>query len=178
MSTSGLDGDAAQRILEERARRLARPPATVSTPHQALDLLVFRRADAVYAVDAVRVVEVLRRTRPTPLPGTRPFLPGVIHHRGRIVAVLDAHALIASGVAPAQEGQMVVVAAGPARLALVADEIQGVRTISVDEMTTAGGLAARAPAVWVRGTAPGMATVLGVEDLVRDARLNIDEAGA
>jgi chemotaxis signal transduction protein len=168
-----LPPEKAQRVLEERARLLAEPPKAVSLPGETLDLLVFRRADAAYGVDATRVVEVVGRLRPTTLPGFRPFLPGVIHHRGRIVAVLDVRGLIAPGAPPAEEGRMVVVAAGPTRLALFADEIQGVSTISADEVAVHSG----APAAWVRGTTAGMVSVLDIEGLAGDPRLRVDEAG-
>ncbi|HUG54787.1 MAG TPA: chemotaxis protein CheW [Vicinamibacteria bacterium] len=134
---------------------------------------MFRRGDDTYGVDALGVVEVVGRLRPTPLPGVRPLFPGVVHHRGRILAVLDLAALTAPGAPPPEEGGMVVVAAGEMRLALFADEIRGVATVSADEVAVQAGT----PAAWVHGTT-GMVTVIDLEGLVGDARLRVDEAGA
>lgn len=167
----------AQRILEERARLLALPSTAVSVAGETVDLLVFRRAADAYGVDAARVVELLARVRPTPLPGSRPFLPGVVHHRGRILAVVDVRGLLAPGAPLAGEGYMVVVTAGAASLALFADDIQGVSTIAVEGITAPASAQAGGSA-WVRGTSAGMVTVLDVEALARDARLTVDEAGA
>jgi chemotaxis signal transduction protein len=164
----------AQRVLEERARLLARLPRGASSLGETLTLLTFRRAADTYGVDAVRVVEVVGRLRPAPLPGVRPFFPGVVHHRGRILAVLDLAALTAPGAPPAEEGPMVVVAAGPMWLALFADEIRGVSTVPAGEVAVQAGT----PAAWIRGTTAGMVTVIDLEGLAGDTRLKVDEAGA
>jgi chemotaxis signal transduction protein len=181
MSDSGRQGEAApdraQQVLRERARVLALPAAETVLPGETLSLLVFRRGDGAYGVEALRVAEVLGRVKSSPLPGSRAFLPGVLHHRGRIVAAVDVQGLIAPGSAPPDEGCFIVVAAGAATVALLADEIRGVSTIRRDEVAAASGPPGDAPS-WVRGTTAEMVTVLDVEGLIKDARLTVDVPGA
>lgn len=172
-----LAPERAQQVLLERARALALPPAEALLPGGTTSLLVFRRGDSAYGVDALHVAEVLGRVKSAPLPGSRALLTGVLHHRGRIVAAVDVQGWLAPGSASPEESRFIVVAAGAATLALVADEIRGVTTVRADVVPAAGGRTAGAPS-WVRGTTGDMVTVLDVEGLLRDARLTIDEAGA
>jgi chemotaxis signal transduction protein len=172
-----LTPERAQHILRERARVLALPPAEAVLPGETTSLVVFRRGESAYGVDALGVAEVLGRVKTSPLPGSRALLTGVLHHRGRIVAAVDVQALIAPGSPAPEESRFIVVAAGAATLALLADEIRGVSTVRTDDVLAAGGRTGAAPS-WVRGTTADMVTVLDVEGLLGDARLTIDEAGA
>jgi purine-binding chemotaxis protein CheW len=165
----------AERILEERAARLARPLPASSGVEEGVSLLVFRRGGDAFGVDALAVVQVLPRTAPTRLPGTRAFLPGVIHVREALVAVLDLPALL-GGRAAATDGTVVVVSAGGMTLGLLADEVLGISAVPAAE-ADARTESQAAPA-WVRGTTSGLVTVLDVEALARDARISVDEAGA
>jgi len=176
-ATGAIAPERAQEILRERARLLALPPAEAGGAVETITLLVFRRGEATYAVEALRVTEVMGRMKISPLPASRVLLTGVLHHRGRILAVVDVEGLIGAGSPAAEEGRVIVVAAGRATLALLADEIRGVSTMRTDEVPAAAARTGGAPS-WVRGTTADMVTVLDVEGLVRDARLTVDEAGA
>ncbi len=77
------------RILRERAVHLARPTGS-STPQGALlELLEFRLASERYAVETRYVSEVHPLRDLTPLPGTPPFVRGIVNLRGRILPVYD-----------------------------------------------------------------------------------------
>jgi purine-binding chemotaxis protein CheW len=75
-------------LLEERARILAQP-----LPDDGADLgrdvVRFTLCGERFAVAAEHVLEALPLGAPTPVPGTPPFLLGVINHRGRVLPVLD-----------------------------------------------------------------------------------------
>jgi purine-binding chemotaxis protein CheW len=168
----------AQHILEERARVLARPLDEPAVLFQLLELLVFTRAGESFAIDATRVTEVLRRAALTSLPGNRGFLPGVVHHRGRVLGVVDIRQLIAHGPAAPLEGYAVVVTAGTLTFALFADDVQGFASLPVGAVTPRGSGALANGTPWVRGTTADMVTVVDVEGLAKDARLTVNEPGA
>jgi chemotaxis signal transduction protein len=96
---------AAQRLLRERARRLARPPteepgAAAGAPAQTV--LICRLGAERYAVELRLLAAVQRTTGLLPLPCTPPEVAGVLNVRGEIVTVLDLAALL-GGVAPGSE---------------------------------------------------------------------------
>jgi purine-binding chemotaxis protein CheW len=78
-----------ERILRDRARELARPATPPAPAGSTLELLEFGLAKERYALETRHVQEVHPLRELTPLPGTPPFLLGIVNVRGRIVPVLD-----------------------------------------------------------------------------------------
>ena len=94
--------------------------------------LVFGRRDELYAlpVDFVERVHPLREL--APLPGAPPYLPGITNVEGYVMPVVDLMtALGASGKGISEHSQIIVVNAGEARFALLADSVRGVEMVEV-----------------------------------------------
>ncbi|MGD9970618.1 MAG: chemotaxis protein CheW [Sulfuricurvum sp.] len=53
------------------------------------ELIVFRLSGEYYGIEVTRVREIKTYETPTHLPGTKPFVLGVINIRGEIVPVID-----------------------------------------------------------------------------------------
>jgi chemotaxis-related protein WspB len=62
--------------------------------------LVFQVGPDKVAVDVRRVREVIPRVRLTPVHGVPPWFAGVFVYRGRVVPVIDLHALAGVGECP------------------------------------------------------------------------------
>ena len=62
---------------------------TTTTAQQRSQLLIFVLAGEEYAVDILRVREIIRFTTPTRVPGMPPSVRGLINLRGRVVPVID-----------------------------------------------------------------------------------------
>lgn len=80
-------------------------------------LLTFRVAQDLYAVDATRVVEVVPRVEPRPIPRTPAFLAGVFGYRGRVVPAIELGSLLDKGVAPGRLSTRVIVVSARKRSA-------------------------------------------------------------
>jgi chemotaxis signal transduction protein len=178
---SGLEPspEVARRILEGRAQKLAQVAVRSESASKGLDFLVFARAAERYAVEAFHVVEVLPFISLTPLPGARPFLVGVIHHRGNVIAVFDLRCLLLGtpgNFGAKREGYVVAVEVKGMSLGLLADGVSGIFRVVADELTAAGSPASRngSPA-WIRGTTADMVSVLNLDILARDPRITINE---
>ncbi|MGH7437452.1 MAG: chemotaxis protein CheW, partial [Polyangiaceae bacterium] len=78
----------AKRILDERAQRLARPPAEEPRPGESLVLATFALASERYAIEARFVRQIVRFVDFTPIPGAGDFLVGVTNLRGEVLAVI------------------------------------------------------------------------------------------
>jgi purine-binding chemotaxis protein CheW len=94
---SRIDPERRERILEERARALARKPEALTTTHARpnsveVELVQFRWAREQYAIDAQFVHEVIEPSEVTRLPGAPAHLRGITNLRGEIVPVFDLRA--------------------------------------------------------------------------------------
>jgi len=166
-----LSPEEARRILEQRARQLAQPrEERVSAAAEPLDLLVFSRSGERYGVVVRHVQQLLPKTSPTPLPGSRPGLAGVANHRGRILAVVDMGGL-RPGPGGRPEGRIVAVETRGNCFGLLADEVAGLARVEPGEVTPGGKGNER----WVRGTTAGMVSVLDLDALAEDPRIRVEE---
>ena len=75
-------------ILKARARALARESGA-GTVVQTIEVIEFLLAYERYAMELDHVREVFPLKEITPLPGTPPFVLGIINVRGQIVSVVD-----------------------------------------------------------------------------------------
>lgn len=168
--------DQVTRILEERARRLARPMEEASAPTEALELLVFSVEAERYGIETAHVVEVVPLRALTPVPCVPDFVVGVIHHRGRMLPVLDLGRLVGLGArAAAETGRVVSLEVGPMAFGLRADAVGGVAHARTAELAPPAGTDPGGRRTLLRGVSADGVAVLDVEALAADARLVINE---
>jgi len=163
------------RILELRARALARPREEAAQPRSALDLLVFSVGRGRYAVDTQFVVDVVRFLEPTRVPCTPPMLLGLVNHRGRMLPVLDLRRLFQPAESDSAAWRHIVtVEAGEVLLGIAADATDGTIRVGEDDLMPPPD-ASRSASPLFRGLTPGAAAVLDVEALASDPRIVVDE---
>lgn len=163
------------RILEERARALARPPEEPeAAPAEIVEVLVFAIGDERYGIDTSSVLEATPLRGLVPVPGTPPFLAGVMLHRGRVVPVLELRALLGlPGEGTKQGAYAVVLEVAGMTFGIEADgviEVRGIPAPDLDRPSPAQ--AGRASLVRAVTSA---AAILDVEALVRDPRIVVDD---
>jgi hypothetical protein len=118
--------DAAERVLAERARLLARP---LARPDRTTDdeMLVLEAGGERYAVELAVVERVHPVEALTSLPGLRPPWAGLVSLRGEILPALDLPAYLGRPPMPPPDGprrpgaSCAVVAAGGLRVALLSE---------------------------------------------------------
>jgi purine-binding chemotaxis protein CheW len=165
----------ARRILESRAKALARPLEEAAARGRTLDLLVLSCAGGAYAVGAEHVSGVVPLVDPTPVPGTPPAVLGVVNHRGRILPVVDVGRLLVSNGRDAPAASFVVaVEVGDASFGIRADAVPEVVSVEEDEVVPTARLGEQQDSV-VRGVTGAMVAVLDVEALARDPRIVVND---
>jgi len=127
-------GDA-ERELERRARELARVPEKQAPVGEVLDVVIASVAGERYAIEAVRVLEVLKAGPLTPVPGTPAFVLGVANRRGRILPVLDLAPLLGRPDGAAEAGQVVTVDVEGMTFGIAAAGVEGPVRVEVAELT-------------------------------------------
>lgn len=92
--------------------------------------LVFRAATHWYAVPADRVVNISAPTRPVRVPGTPPFVRGVIASAGKVVPVLTLSMLLGESSRSGEVGRLVLVQDAGRMAACEVAEVLGIEEVS------------------------------------------------
>ena len=167
---------AATRILRARAQALARPPEKMPKAETLLEVLEFRLAQERYAVETAQVGEVCPLKDLTPLPGTPPFVLGIVNIRGRILAVFDLKKffeLPPQGLTDLH--RIVIVRCGDLEFGLLADAIVGVRSIAVDSLQPSLPTLTGIRAEYLKGVTSDALVVLDLARLMADPKIIVDE---
>jgi purine-binding chemotaxis protein CheW len=119
-------GEAARRILIDRARRLGQPPPAARAPGQ-LAMAGFQLGAERYALELVYLREVARLTSITPVPGAPEFVLGVTNLRGEILSVFDLRKLLGVKIAGLSDmARLLVLGRERAELGILADAVDEV----------------------------------------------------
>ncbi|HEY7492206.1 MAG TPA: chemotaxis protein CheW [Candidatus Tectomicrobia bacterium] len=165
-----------QRLLQERAQKLAQPLAEALSVATILELLVFSLGGQRYGIETVHVLEVAPLQGLTPVPCTPSFVLGVVNHRGRILPVLDFRPLFElAGQGITEGSQVVAVADGETSFGIFAEAIAGVVQVGEHEMTPAPVAITGGRQAFIRGVTGEMVAVLDLRTLARDARIVVNE---
>jgi chemotaxis signal transduction protein len=174
------DAAAERRILDERARRLARPKDAPST-QERLELALFSVGAEEYAIETQYVSRVVALPPVEPIPSVAlPFL-GVINYLGQPLPLIDIRALLAS--APQARGSddpplafLLVLGSGRDELGVAIAAGEQVSLLPLAEIQSErlpDGLRAVS---FVRGLYQGRRLVLSGGALLEDPRLTLGEA--
>lgn len=158
--------------LAARAEQLRGRMTPEGTAEAVTVLLAFHKGNQRYAVPVREVIEVQELRHFSPVPGTPPFLPGVIHWRGDVLALLDLGRLFEipePGLADVHV--CLIVEAAGRRVAVVAHDVEEICAVPESEVRPAPELPGNVPPEWALGIHDGDRMILRLESILQDARL-------
>jgi purine-binding chemotaxis protein CheW len=162
-------------LLRARARKLGRAPAEESDGER-VSVLEFFLAQERYAAEVKYVRETYPLRSLCHLPGTPPFVIGIINIRGQILSVVDIKKLFdlpERGIT--NLNRVLVVQSGTNIFGILADEVAGIREVEVADLQpplpTLSGLQEE----YIRGITRERLIVLHMENMLSDKRLVIHE---
>jgi purine-binding chemotaxis protein CheW len=160
---SAVPAERIPRLLEERARELARPILELG-PGETPRLITFAIAGEHYAVEPRRVMEISRVTHLAPVPRAEPWVAGLTGWRGELVLVIDLRPLFGAQGAATRRSTMVVLGDDRPRLAMLADAPGELLAVPPDDLRPPpDGLAGRE---YLRGMTADAVLVLDVERIL------------
>jgi purine-binding chemotaxis protein CheW len=165
-----------RRVLEERARALARP-LRAEEPADTVEMVVMVLGPERYGVDTQYVREVLALADLAPVPGTPAFWAGIVNVRGTLYPVLDLRRYLALPDGDTAEGPGIVVLVSGAGLTIgiAADDAPEVRRVPAAAIGPALAGTPEAARATVRGLTDDLLTVLDIEALLADSTLVVRE---
>ncbi|MCO6058012.1 chemotaxis protein CheW [Pseudomonas sp. MOB-449] len=171
-----ISPEAREERLAARSREWARS-AEQEQPDTWLEVLCFDLGQEVYAVEAQYVSAVLPLPQFTPLPGTPPFVLGIVNVRGHIVSVLDLRVFFELPMEGISDKNFLAVLRGPEmEFGLLVDRVQGITRIQRDSLQSSLANLTGIRANYLLGVTPDQWTVLDGARLLGDSSLRIDAA--
>ena len=116
---------AEQALLDERARRLARP--VQAEQDGKVDVLVFELARERYAIESRHVQAVFVLRQRAPLPGARPPIHGITAWRGDLLTLLELRATLGLPVDSLNDlARVIVLGEGRQAFGLMTDAVHSI----------------------------------------------------
>jgi purine-binding chemotaxis protein CheW len=128
-------------VDEAGASEIAEPEAAEAGVEQNVaELLSFRLADEEYAVDLLKVKEIIRLTEITYVPRAPQFIEGIISLRGTVIPIFDLRGRIGlQKRPPTRKSRIIIAKAEGGLIGFIADEVTDVTKVPVDEIEAAPG---------------------------------------
>jgi len=175
LAAAAGDTDDITRVLEERARALARSSDEDETSGETIGMVVLAVGEERYGVEVQDVQEIEPLDKITPIPGTPAFWTGVVNLRGSMYPVLDIERYLGlPASAEVESPKVALVTRNGMSVGLLVDEVPEIRPVKVSEIgpPVADG---SSKAEVVRGVTPDMLSVLDLEALLSDPALVIED---
>ena len=170
-----ITGERAQAILEERARRLARP-LDEPDADPGRPVAVIAAGGERYAVDLAKVARIYGMSTVTPLPGVASPWLGVVSLRGELYPALDLPAYLGrTGVPPG--AHCVLLAHDRLRVAVMSDDPPEIARVT-DGALNPHPAGTGVPPAAVAGLTSDLLVVLDVGAVLADPAFTPDDAGA
>lgn len=179
MPTNATAGrlSAAQRVLEKRARDLARALREQGDPAGSLNIVTFTLGKEKFGIELKHLKEVqpLACLNWSLVPCTPEFVVGVVNIRGRLCSVMDLAAFLGlRGRHVTGESHVLLVRAGGEdggqvmELGLISDTLPVIGRINLQELQEPQGTVSQEAQKYVQGVTGDMTTLLNVENLLAD----------
>ncbi|WAC04827.1 MAG: chemotaxis protein CheW [Methanoregula sp.] len=164
-----------KRILRERARLLAQEEEKIPDQN-SISVVEFMLASEHYGIESSFVKEVLQIRDLTHLPGTPPFLLGIINIRGEICSVIDLKKFFSLPELGLPEFNKVIVIQNESmKFGIVVDSVVGSRQILHMSLKPLPPTFTGIHTDYVKGVAPGPVVILDGERILADRNLVVNE---
>lgn len=164
--------------LRERAQELAREPAGRNEAGAGIEVVEFVLAHERYAVESSYVREVYPLRDITPLPGTPPFVAGIVNVRGRILSVIDIRKffdLPEKGLG--ELNRIIILASEEMEFGILADAVIGNRRLGPGELEPSLPTLAGIREEYLKGVTGERLVVLDGARILSDQKIIVDDRG-
>ncbi len=166
-----------KKILRERARALARETAG-EEPGEHIEVLEFFLSQERYALETFHIREVALLKELTPLPGTPPFVKGIMNLRGKALSVIDLKKffdLPEKGMG--DRNKIIVLSSARMEFGILADAILGIRKVGLKGLQPLLATLTGIRKDYLKGVTGDRLVVLDAGKILEDKRIVVDEPG-
>lgn len=170
----GLTPEEEKAVLKARAGALALEPGREDASAGRLEILEFLLAYETYGIELCWVRETVHLKELTPVPGTPPFVLGLVNVRGRIVSVIDIKKffdLPEKGLTDLNK--VIIIQDGGMEFGILADAVSGFRSIGQEELRPSLPTLTGIREEYLKGVAGDRTVVLDGKKLLGDSGMII-----
>jgi purine-binding chemotaxis protein CheW len=163
----------AQGLLRERARQLAQRVDQVDTG-ELLEVIQFRLGCERLAFESAWVKEVFAPREVVAVPGTPPFVAGIVNHRGSILSVVDLAKFLGLPPSPGTEpGVVLYLGDEGMEFGVLIDQVEAANTVSRHAITAVPPTLPEESARYLRGVLPGAVSLIDAGLLLAAPQLRV-----
>lgn len=163
-------------IFKTRAQALAVEMTDETAQKEFIEIVVFGLASETYGIESAFIREVYPLNDYTTLPGTPSFLLGIVNVRGQIISVIDLKKffnLPEKGLG--ELNKVIIIRNERMELGILADIIQGTRSIAIDEIQTPPVSTVGIGAGYLKGVTTNHIIILDAEKILDDESIVINQ---
>ena len=165
-----------KKILMDRAKVLAHEDKDETARGESIRVVEFRLSNERYAIESVSIREVLPLKELTVVPCTPPYILGIINVRGQILSIIDLRIFFElPREAATSATKIIVLSSNEMELGIVADEVTGARSISLDQVHVGLPTLTGIREIYLRGVVGNDLVFLDAAKLLADKLIVVDE---
>jgi purine-binding chemotaxis protein CheW len=163
-------------VLKARAKALAQEKNNEIAQKEIIEIIEFSLGSETYGIETIFIREVYLLKDFTQLPGTPSFVLGIINVRGQIVSVIDLKKffhLPEKGLG--EMNQVIIIHNERMEFGILADSIQGTRSVSLDLIQTPPASTGEIGAGYLRGVTNDHVIILDAENILKDEHIIVHQ---
>lgn len=169
--------DELRKILRARAQALSAETETAVQEEAAIHVVEFVLAYESYAVESAYVREIIPLTEFTPVPGTLPFILGIINVRGEIMSVIDIKKFFDMPDKGLSDlNKVIILSSENMEFGILADSIAGMRNVLLKDMQASIPTLTGIRLEYLKGVTNTQLVVLDAGKLLSDQGIIVNES--
>ncbi len=169
--------DELRKILRARAQALSAETETAVQEEAAIHVVEFVLAYESYAVESAYVREIIPLTEFTPVPGTPPFVLGIINVRGEIMSVIDIKKFFDMPDKGLSDlNKVIILSSENMEFGILADSIAGMRNVLLKDMQASIPTLTGIRLEYLKGVTNTQLVVLDAGKLLSDQGIIVNES--
>jgi purine-binding chemotaxis protein CheW len=168
--------DETRTVLKMRAVELAKRGKDAAEPTSSLEVHAFTLGQEKYGIETCYVREVTPLNELTPLPGSPPFVMGIVNIRGQVLSVIDIRRLLdlpQSGLG--DQDRVIVLRNERMEFGILGNSIQGVLRVPAGELQATLPTLTGIRADFLKGVTGDRMALLDGTRLLSDERVIVRE---
>jgi purine-binding chemotaxis protein CheW len=171
-----LSAEEKRTVLKARAKVLAVEKKDESTLKEFIEIIEFRLATETYGIETAFIREVYPLKDLTTLPGTPPFVLGIVNVRGQIISVIDLKKFLNLPEKGLGElNKVIIIRNELMEFGILADIIYGTCSVSLDAIHSSPISTNEIGAEYLLGVTNDHTIILDVRNILMDKKIIIQQ---